>query len=123
MEPLLIDLDNDFFIVKLTSREECIRALCDRPWMVGDNYLYVQRWRPYFVAEAVRIYSLPVWVCFPILSFEYYSEAWLHKAGNHIGKTIKVDSPTIAALEGKFARVCIEIDLNELLLAANRMRG
>lgn len=40
-ESLLINLGNDSFIVKLTNWEEHIRALCDGPWMVGENYLHV----------------------------------------------------------------------------------
>lgn len=47
-------------IVKLTSQEEFIRAMCDGPWMIGDNYLHVQCWRPNFIAESARINTLPV---------------------------------------------------------------
>lgn len=123
VEPLLIDLGNNYFIVKLTSREECIRASCDGLWMVGGNYLHIQRWRPNFIAEAARINSLPVCVRFPMLSVEYYNETWLCKARNHIGKTIKVDSTTLAASQSKFARVCIQVDLNKLLFTTYGMRG
>lgn len=42
-EPLLIDLSNNFFIVKLYGREEYKRALLDIPWMICENYLHVQR--------------------------------------------------------------------------------
>lgn len=120
---LLIDLENDFFIVKLSSREEFVRAMSEGPWMVGDNYLHVQRWRHNFNAEAARIYSLPVWVRFPTLPVEYYSEAWLRYVGNQIGKTIKVDNTTLATARGRFARVCVEIDLVKPLLASYRLRG
>lgn len=60
VEPLLIDLGNDFFIIKLTCVAECVRALCDGPWVGGDNYLHVQRWRPKFFAVVAKIYTLPV---------------------------------------------------------------
>lgn len=42
IEPMLIDLDNDFFIVKPMSREEFIGALGEGPWMKGDNFLHMQ---------------------------------------------------------------------------------
>lgn len=58
VEPLLIDLANDFFIVKLGRREEFIRALSERPWMIRDNYLHVQRWKPNFTAEEAVITSM-----------------------------------------------------------------
>lgn len=97
-------------------------ALCVGPWLVGDNYLHVQQWCPTFTVVAARINMLPVWVCFPILPVEYYTENWLWETKNFIGKTIKVYGTTLAASRGKFARVCIEVDLNKPLLATFRMR-
>lgn len=42
-ELALIDLSNNFFIIKLYMMEEYERALLISPWMIGDNYLHVQR--------------------------------------------------------------------------------
>lgn len=53
---------------------------------------------------------------------EYYIERWLRIAGNHIGKTIKVDIATLLTSWGKFARVRVEIDLNKPLMAGYVMR-
>lgn len=91
--------------------------------MIGDNYLHVQRWRHNFVADSAKITSLPAWVRFPWLSVEYYTEEWLWKAGNSIGKTIKIDDTTLATARGRFARVCVEIDLDKPLVASYRIRG
>lgn len=121
-DPLLIDLGFNFFIVKLGRREEIDRALTGGPWMIGDNYLRVQKWKPNFVAESAVINTLPVWVHFPILPVEYYTEDWLKRAGDQIGKTIKVDATTRATTRGKFARVCIEVDLTKLLKAGYVMK-
>lgn len=122
-DPLLIDLGNDFFVVKLLNREEYERALSEGPWMIDDHYLHVQRWRPNFIADSAKITSLPVWVRFPWLPLEYYTKEWLRYAGDTLGKTIKVDETTLAAARGRFARVCIEIDLNKPLVANYRLRG
>lgn len=106
----MIDLMNDFYIVKLASREEYERPLMDGPWMIGDNNLHIQRWRPNFREETEKIKSLPVWVRSPVLPIEYYTEKWLRKAGDETGKTIKVDVTTLVISRGKFARVCVEIE-------------
>lgn len=45
VEPLLIDIGNEFYFVKVIVREEYERAMTEGPWIIGDNYLYVQRWR------------------------------------------------------------------------------
>lgn len=38
----LIDLTNDFFIVKFTNRDDCYNALLNGPWMIWEHYLHVQ---------------------------------------------------------------------------------
>lgn len=91
--------------------------------MIGDNYLHVQKWKPNFIAEEAKISTLPVWVRFPQLPVEYYTVDWLRKAGDEIGKTIKVDNTTLATTRGRFARVCVEIDMGKLLRTTYRMRG
>lgn len=69
--PLLIDLSNNFFIVKLYRRDEYECVLMDGSWMIGDNYLHIQRWRSNFMAEKAEITSLYVWVRFSVLPVEY----------------------------------------------------
>lgn len=60
---------------------------------------------------------------FPDLPVEYFDEEWLRTAGDEIGKTIKVDNTTRATTRGRFARVCVEIDMGKPLKATYRMRG
>lgn len=91
--------------------------------MIGENYLHVQRWRPNFIAEEATISCLPVWVRFLTLPLEYYKESWLCKAGDQIGRTIKVDSTTRDTARGRFARVCVEIDLKKPLMSCYKMKG
>lgn len=86
-EPLLIDLGNDYFIVKLGGRTEYECALSEGTWLIGDDYLHVQCWKPIFVAELVEITSLAVWVHFPTLHVEFFTEKWLRIIGNQLGRT------------------------------------
>lgn len=122
-DPLSIDLGKDFFIIKLINKVEYERALSEGPWMIEDNYLHVQCWRHNFMAVSAKITSLQVWVKFPGLPVKYYTEEWLRKVGDTIGRTIKVDDTTLAMSHGKFARVCVEIDLDKSLVVSYRMRG
>lgn len=75
------------------------------------------------MADSAKISSLPVWVRVPWLPVEYYDEEWLWSVGNTIGKTIKVDDTTRATVRGRFARICVEIDLEKPLVASYRIRG
>lgn len=111
----LMDLPNDFYIIRFRTTEDYNTALLDGSWLIGDHCLHVQRWNPNFLADMAEITHLPVWVRFLMLPIEYYSVPWLQRAGNKIGKTIKVDATTLLASRGRFARVCIEVDLRQPL--------
>lgn len=54
---------------------------------------------------------------------EYYNESCLRRAGDQSGRAIKLDNITLAKTIGKFAGVCIEIDLWKLLRAGYRMQS
>lgn len=59
-ELMLIDLSNNYYIVKIYRREEYERTLLDGQWMIRDNYLHVQRLSPNFKEDREEINSLPV---------------------------------------------------------------
>lgn len=48
---------------------------------------------------------------------------WLKQGGNHIGCTVRVDFATLLASRGKFAHICVEVDLDKPLMAGYTMRG
>lgn len=64
-----------------------------------------------------------MWINFPQLLVECFSEAWLRKAADQTGRTIRVDRTTLATTRGRFARVCIEFDMGKPLRAKYMMRG
>ncbi|CAN1835839.1 hypothetical protein LINPERHAP1_LOCUS34552 [Linum perenne] len=59
--------------------------------------------------------KMVVWVRFPHLPLHLYHGQVLNSLGNLIGKTVKIDFNTQKAERGKFARIAIEIDLNDPL--------
>lgn len=50
------------------------------------------------------------------LAIEYFDEKTLEGIGNLIGSTLKVDTNTTQQTRGKFARICVEINLNKPLV-------
>lgn len=58
-----------------------------------------------------------------MLPLEYYSVSWLQRAGNEIGKTLKVDTITLLASRGCFARVCVDLDLRQPLKPAYHLKN
>ncbi|KAI9097681.1 hypothetical protein K1719_025452 [Acacia pycnantha] len=119
----LIDLPNNYFLFKTGNRDLRLRLLFDGPWVIQGHYLAVQRWSPNFNPYSNEIQKVAVWIRIPTLPMHVYSEECLLEIGNMIGKALKVDVNTLAQCSnqnmmverGKFARVSVEVDLNQAL--------
>ena len=54
-----------------------------------------------------------VWIRIPGLNVGYYDEDVLTSMASMVGKPVKIDQNTTKAARGKFARICVEINLTE----------
>lgn len=106
----LIELGEGYFLAKFFLQDDLQFDLAE---VIFGHYLTVRRWRPDFRPSEAAIDSTAAWIRFPELPVEYYDERVLLAMGNTIGIAIKVDKTTHFASMGKFARVCVEIDLNK----------
>ncbi|XP_058733249.1 uncharacterized protein At4g02000-like [Vicia villosa] len=113
----IIDLTNDYYLVTFTHDQDHMMALMNGPWFIYDHYLTVKEWCPNFHPQSDTIKSVAVWVRISELPVEYYDCRVLHHIGNKIGKTVKVDKNTVMHARGKYARICVEIDLTKSLVA------
>ncbi|KAG5017363.1 hypothetical protein JHK85_023499 [Glycine max] len=52
-----------------------------------------------------------VWVRIPMLPMELYNSEFLYKVGDLLGTTLKIDVNMPIQNRGKFARICVELDL------------
>ncbi|CAN1818831.1 hypothetical protein LINPERHAP1_LOCUS28511 [Linum perenne] len=64
-----------------------------------------------------------VWIRFPHLPIQLYHKQILSSLGNLIGRTVRMDHNTQTAERGKFARIAVEIDLNEPLVTGVELDG
>lgn len=113
----VIDLGNDYFLVDFSSSDDLNHALTEGPWLIYDHYLIVRKWCPNFHPESESIKNVAVWISFSGLPIEYYDSQVLEFIGNRIGRTLKVDKNTLAQARGKYARLCVEVDLTKPLIA------
>uniref|UniRef100_A0A1U7Y7Y7 Uncharacterized protein LOC104246176 n=1 Tax=Nicotiana sylvestris TaxID=4096 RepID=A0A1U7Y7Y7_NICSY len=105
-------------IVKVFGRkkeENKIYALHDRPWFVLNHFLSVRQWEPKFMASKTKITSSAIWLRMPELPIEFYDVQLLEKLGNKIGKLLTVDTCTSTTTRGRYARLCVEEPLDQLL--------
>lgn len=119
----LIDLGNDYFLAKFSADEDYEFVLTGGPWMVFDHYLTVKQWYVGFNPQLEGIHHIAAWVRLPDTLMECYNERFLNLIGNRIGKTVRIDHTTNVQARGKFARLCVEVDLDKPLLANYRWEG
>ncbi|XP_021737773.1 uncharacterized protein LOC110704291 [Chenopodium quinoa] len=96
-------------------------VLTKGPWMIGDSYLTIRKWKPNVIFDEEPIKKLTAWVRIPQLSVEYFDKQFLFKIGSKIGKVIKIDRNTESKYCGQYVRFCIEVNLTKPLLSKFRL--
>ncbi|RYR05702.1 hypothetical protein Ahy_B06g085537 [Arachis hypogaea] len=119
----VIDLGNEFLLVKFYNSEDLDFALMEGPWKILDYYLSVRMWKPDFNPMNTSIDNIAAWIRLPGLAIEYYCRPILEKIGNIVGRTIKVDTNTAKITREKFARLCVEVDLQQPLVSQYQING
>ncbi|KAI9127306.1 hypothetical protein K1719_001865 [Acacia pycnantha] len=124
-DPLkIVPLSNGYYIVSFSNKEDRDYAFQEGPWMIEDHYLIFQRWRPNFNPWKADLQChIAAWICLSYVPFEFYNVESLHRFDNMIGKMIKVDRATSIYDKGGFARICVEIDLQQPLIPSYTMFG
>lgn len=119
----LVAMDNDYYLVKFESMEDYNYAKFEGPWMIIEHYLIVNEWVSNFDPFTDYLKDVLVWERFPCLSIENYNSEFLMKLGARIGRPIKVDYATSVTSRGKFARLCVEVDLSKPLVPKFSLRN
>ncbi|KAJ1421655.1 hypothetical protein SESBI_13607 [Sesbania bispinosa] len=119
----VIHMPNDYFLVQFSNEEDYKFALFEGPWMIMDHYLIVHRWSPFFFLEKIPISKVAVWVRIPNLPIMFYHLRFLRRVGKKLGQLLKVDHTTSLHSRGKFARICVEVDLSKKLVPKVKVMG
>ncbi|RYR25947.1 hypothetical protein Ahy_B02g060002 [Arachis hypogaea] len=45
----VMNLEENFFLIRFFNQEDYSHALFKRPWMIADHYLLIQRWRLLYI--------------------------------------------------------------------------
>ncbi|KAJ4840447.1 hypothetical protein Tsubulata_016703 [Turnera subulata] len=92
----VIDLANDYFLIRFEKKEDYTRALAEGPWMIQGSYLTVQSWQPGFDASKEPTKTV-VRVQIPKLPVEWYRQNISGALAQQIGKPIRIDINTLQA--------------------------
>ncbi|KAJ8763771.1 hypothetical protein K2173_003553 [Erythroxylum novogranatense] len=119
----VIDLDHEFYLVKLKEADDYRRMLSAGPWMIFGHVLAVQRWYPSFRPTQGQVTRAVAWVRFPNLPISRYHPTILEALGNMVGSLVKIDDATSLAQRGRFARLAVELDLSAPLRSSVDVDG
>ncbi|KAL5765674.1 hypothetical protein ACOSP7_016291 [Xanthoceras sorbifolium] len=118
----LTDMEDGFFVARFQLKTDLDMVLTGGPWVINNQYLVVQRWRPNFVPGEEPIKHMAIWLRISRLPMEWLNTYLLWRIGNMLGATCKVDPITETQARGRFARICVEIDISQPLLGSLRVQ-
>ena len=107
-----MDLGRDFYLMRFGLVEDFENVIKGRPWFIGGHFLTIRAWEPNFKPASAVCNAVAVWIRLPELPFEYYDPGVLKDIGTAIGPVLRVDSSTTSEARGRFARVCVQVNLD-----------
>ncbi|KAH9777844.1 DUF4283 domain-containing protein [Citrus sinensis] len=113
----VIDLENNYFLVRFRSDTDVVDALTKGPWIIMGHYLTVQPWTPSFDANTTDMEQVNVWIRLPGLAVHLYNRKVLQKLGELVGSVIRIDSNTASSARGRFARIAVRLSLAKPLVS------
>ena len=116
-----VTMGKGFFLIRFSSSDDFDAVLRGGPWFLGEYFLAIKPWEPYFIASEAKLTSVAVWVRLPELPIEFYDAAVLREIGIVIGPVLRIDSYTASETRGGYARLCVQIDLDKPLISSIRV--
>ena len=110
-----VHLGRGFFLVRLSLREDVDNVLKKGPWFVGGHFLSIRPWEPNFRASSANVSSVALWIRLNELPIEYYNVEALQLIGGAIGNVLRIDTFTAFESRGRFARLCVQVDVGKPL--------
>ncbi|XP_057733751.1 uncharacterized protein LOC130948905 [Arachis stenosperma] len=107
----LLDVGFGYFMVKFDAGEDREKVMLGGPWLIEGHYVAVKLWDIDFRPCEESFGSKLVWVRISGLPFWCYQEQAMMRIASAIGVPIKVDLATKLAERGRYARVCVQINL------------
>ncbi|MBA0580300.1 hypothetical protein Gorai_022526, partial [Gossypium raimondii] len=119
----LMDLENDYFLVRFSEEDGYNNVLTNGSWVIFGQYLTVRPWSSDFSMNQDEVRVQVVWVRLPGLSENYYSSCILKAIGKAIGSMVRINENIVSATRGRFARLAICVDLRKPLISKVRING
>ncbi|KAL4318284.1 hypothetical protein GQ457_18G011590 [Hibiscus cannabinus] len=114
----LIDLDNEYYLVRFALEEDFQKVVKGGPWVIYGSYLTVQPWSLCFSTKEDHPSQIMAWVRLPKLPYRYYTKSLFRHIAATIGRVVRIYYNTTEGKRGCFARLAIMVDLHKLLVSS-----
>ncbi|CAI0435221.1 unnamed protein product [Linum tenue] len=112
-----------YYAVRFLSQFDYEQAAAGGPWRIGEYYLTVRPWRKNFNPSCAEVATTMVLARLPGLPSEFINKEAAERIAERIGRPIRVDRATQTGERGRYARVCVEVDLSKPLLSKYKIEG
>lgn len=117
------DVGKEFYVLRFTNQVDYETVLLGDPWLVAGHYLTVQCWSLIFDQEREGSLRIAVWIRLPSLPLSCFNKDFLAELGSTFGKVLREDETIFATSRGQFARISVEINLNQPLRSKFQLQG
>ena len=87
-----------------------------RTMVLGDHFLSLRPWEPFFKPSSANVSMVTMWIHLYELPIELYEAEVLREIEDSIRKVLRIDTHTTMEARGKYARLCIQIDIDKPLI-------
>ena len=113
-----VDLRHGSFLTRLSLGEDFENVLRKGLWFIKDHFISIRPWESDFKPALASVSSIAVWVRLNELPIEYYNAKALQIIGKAIGNVLRIDTFTASETRGRFARICVQVDVEKPLATA-----
>lgn len=82
----VVDLSHGFFLVQFFSKEDLNSILRRGPWFLGDHFLSIRPWEPFFKPSSTNVSLVAMWFRFYELPIELYEAESMRELGSPLGR-------------------------------------
>lgn len=111
-----VDLGNEFFLVRLSGKEDYNAILEKGPQFIGERFLSIRLWEPNLRPFTASVTLIAIWVRLNELPIEYYEAEVLKEIRKSIGNVLRIDTHTALETRGRYARTSVQVDVDKPLI-------
>jgi len=119
-----VDVGNNWILLHFSTIQDKNIVFDRRPWFVNGLNFVLLPWTPFVDPYNTFITRVDQWIRIPRLPWELWELDYLAEVLKRVGHVIKLDNNTLRGLKGKFAHICINLDITKPLpgnLTVSRM--